>query len=166
MRDLLEVQVEASKQLMVEPRSMMMSPIQSRCSSLGVVGIFKDEGSDLMGAKRIFSGIERILSPLTSVCILELELLVGSHIGNLLYIWHDTISLTWWIDHGLIHYSSLCVDTVRVGSSNCLRTANANNDKPFCSLLITDFRDYQSMETSFGQTLRLVQLPFVGCDDC
>lgn len=33
LKDLLEVQVETSKQLMVEWRGMMTSPVQSRCSS-------------------------------------------------------------------------------------------------------------------------------------
>lgn len=51
LMDLLEIQVEASEQLMIELSSMMMSPIQSRCSSQEVGGILKDEGSELVGPK-------------------------------------------------------------------------------------------------------------------
>lgn len=47
---------------MVESISMMTSPIQSRCSSLGVVGILKDEGSDLVGPRHIFSGTDLVSS--------------------------------------------------------------------------------------------------------
>lgn len=49
LKDLLEVQVEPSEQLMVESRRMMTSSIQLRCSSQRVAGILKDKGSNLVG---------------------------------------------------------------------------------------------------------------------
>lgn len=69
LRDLLDVQVEASEQLKVETGGMMMSPIQSRCSNQGVHVIFKDEESDLWDPSVSSSETKRVPSPDTYFCI-------------------------------------------------------------------------------------------------
>lgn len=110
LRDLLEVQVEASEKLIVEPRSIMTPLIQSRCSSEEVAKFLKDEGSNLVGPKSYLLLKQNVSHHLTS------SFSIGWLKANVGYEKHDgrppnRIAFhvayvdcpTWYVDCELIH---------------------------------------------------------------
>lgn len=51
--------------------------------------------------------------------------MVGCQVRKMFYTWCVPISLAWHFGFGLIYYSAICVDNLRVGFSNCVRALNA-----------------------------------------